>query len=76
MIQIGTKVQGFYGAMIPPANGHVASVLNGVALIKWEEYDDEGQLVGEFAEQKLVSEIHEPGWRSVNGSPIGVFIAE
>ena len=75
-IAVGTKVEGVYGAMIPVANGFIASIIDDVVLIKWEEYDDDGVLVGSFAEQKRVSEIRQPGTRSANGSPIGVFFSE
>lgn len=76
MINVGTKVEGVYGAMIPVATGYIASVINGVAMIAWQEHDEDGVLVGSFHEQVRVSEIKTPGTKSANGSPIGIFFAE
>jgi len=76
MINVGTKVEGFYGAMIPPATGYVASIIDNVAMIAWLEYDEDGVIVGSLHEQVRVGTIKAPGTKSANGSPIGIFFAE
>jgi len=75
-IEIGTLVTANYGAMHPTVDGEVVAIHNQVATIAWDVSDDDGVVVSVRPEAKLISEIHQPGWRSVNGSPIGIFVTE
>ena len=77
-IIVGTKVEGNWGAMHPTSYGVIVE-LDGstdiygeapIARIKW--IDDEN-----LVEQRIsIDDIHQPGWTSVNGSGIGIFVAE
>lgn len=64
----GQKVEANWGAMIPIEEGFIKRHLgvDGV-VIKWDN--------GAESEVKI-DEIHEPGYRSRNGSPIGIFFGE
>ena len=62
MIKIGTKVEFNYGAMHPVEYGVVTKIENNIATIKGD--------VG-FVEEINLVRINE---KSVNGSPIGVFV--
>tara|TARA_B110000259_G_C13633628_1_gene249290 strand:+ start:144 stop:356 length:213 start_codon:yes stop_codon:yes gene_type:complete len=64
----GQKVEANWGAMIPIEDGFIKRHL-GVdsVVIKWDN--------GSESEVKI-EEIHEPGYRSQNGSPIGLFFGE
>lgn len=70
MVMLGQKVTGFWGAGIPIDTGKIVGFETRkgevFALIYWE--DDK-----KFSHEK-VSEIHPKGWRSPNGSPIGIFV--
>ena len=65
-IKKGTKLIGVWGAMIPDSEGEVVEVIGNVARIAWD-HDHENY------DYACVEDIHEMGWRSVNGSPIGIF---
>ena len=67
--QLGTKVHANYGAMYPIVEGMIVDISpNG--MITWaDEYD------GTEYENKW-SDFKDKGWKSVNGSGIGVFLGE
>ena len=79
-ITVGTKVEGNWGAMHPISEGVIVAVFNSTSLmddvpkrtvtIKWN--DDELLTKDDY----YLSDIHQPGWISANGSPIGIFVAE
>jgi hypothetical protein len=64
LASVGTKVYGNWGAMHPHSYGTVISAEDslGEQRVQWEDGS-----TGHF-------EIHEDGYRSVNGSSIGVFV--
>jgi|TARA_R110000764_G_scaffold65210_1_gene136742 hypothetical protein len=65
---IGQKVEANWGAMYPIAEGVVCGHFGkDNVIIRWED--------GTKSELDANS-IHELGYRSVNGSPIGVFFGE
>jgi hypothetical protein len=70
-IEIGTKVEGNWGAMIPMSFGEVVSIVDNKVVVAFEDDED-----GEMMHHTTVENIHPKGWRSVNGSPIGVFVSE
>jgi len=67
---IGRQVEADWGAMIPPSVGVIAGtrVCPGVwerqVLINWDD---------DSSDWYNIKEIRMPGWRSVNGSPIGLY---
>ena len=76
-IEIGTKVVGNWGAMHGTSEGEIVGIEmpspnrllpdNGRGIeILWE-----GETEVDFCHE---NSIHEKGWRSVNGSGIGIFI--
>lgn len=66
MIEVGTRVYANYGAMFPTVEGEIVKInSNGTYTVMYED-----------GAVKTVEEIREQGWRSVNGSPIGVFAKE
>lgn len=67
-VTIGTKVTGNWGAMFPTSEGEVIAIEYGDVTIQWID-DDNLDLEVVRAEK-----IHQPGWTSVNGSGIGIFI--
>jgi hypothetical protein len=71
-IVVGTKVEGVWGAMYPTSQGEIISIEYGDATIQWNNDDDPGMDL----QVVTVSKIHPQGWTSVNGSPIGIFVAE
>jgi len=65
---IGQKVEGMWGAMHPISYGLIERQVGRDSVeIKWEDG---------FRQEILVDEIRESGWRSPNGSPIGIFFGE
>ena len=60
----GTRVRGVWGAMHSESTGVVVKVETNGFEVMW---DDE-------TEVDFVSSIHHRGWRSANGSGIGVFV--
>ena len=64
-IKVGTKVTGNWGAMHALSSGKVTKIESDMAEIIW---DDEGIDIVDL------SNIHEEGYRSANGSGIGIFI--
>ena len=75
-ITIGTKVTGNWGAMFPTSEGVVVEIngapTGGVPVARIEWIDD-----ANLVEQRIdITDIHQPGWTSVNGSPIGIFVDE
>lgn len=79
-IIVGTKVEGNWGAMHPTSYGVIVAMFNSTNLmddvprptvtIRWD--DDEVLTKDDY----YLEDIHLPGWTSVNGSPIGIFVAE
>ena len=77
ILMIGQSVERNCGACFPVENGTVVGFIDvpdglvirgGVfALIRWDNYPDRPERV-------RLSDIHRRGWRSVNGSPLGVFV--
>lgn len=66
MIERGTQVIANYGAMFPTSEGEVVKCnADGSYTVMF----DDGAV-------RTVEDIREPGWRSVNGSPIGIFVKE
>lgn len=78
IIMIGQRVEANYGACFPTRSGIVVGFeevparrfSHGAiyAVIRWED-------TPETPERVRLNEIHRPGWRSINGSPLGVFLA-
>lgn len=65
---IGQKVEGNWGAMHPISHGLINRQIGRDSVeIKWEDG---------YRQEILVDEIRESGWRSPNGSPIGIFFGE
>lgn len=77
IVMIGQSVERNCGACFPIESGTVVGFIDvpdglvirgGVfALIRWDNYPDRPERV-------RLSDIHRRGWRSVNGSPLGVFV--
>mgnify|MGYP001087024751 CR=1 FL=1 len=77
IVMIGQRVECVCGAMYPPYGGTVVGFFDepagrfargGVyALICWDDRPDRPERV-------RLSDIHRRGWRSANGSPLGVFV--
>ena len=65
-IEIGTKVIGNWGAMHPTNEGEIVAIENRGVEIMWD-----GETEVDFVH---IDSIHEKGYRSANGSGIGVFI--
>ena len=65
-IEIGTKLKGVWGAMISDSEGEVVAIKGNGVEIAWD---------GDFEnlDYTTIGNIHEKGYRSVNGSPIGIF---
>ena len=66
MFPEGTRVYANYGAMFPVSEGEVVKV----------NADDTYTVMFDDGAVQTVTEIREEGYRSVNGSPIGVFAKE
>ena len=71
-ITIGTKVEGNWGAMLPTSEGKVIYIKSDDVTIEWDSDDDEFMRTSKVK----LDQIHQPGWTSVNGSPIGIFVVE
>ena len=71
-VTVGTKVEGVWGAMFPTSYGEVIAIEYGDATIQWDNDEDPGMDL----QVVHVTQIHQPGWTSVNGSPIGIFVDE
>ena len=67
-IKIGTKVTGNWGAMHPTSVGKIVGIDRHGYEILWD-----GESEVDFVH---MSSIHEKGYRSANGSTIGIFIAD
>ena len=77
IVMIGQSVERNCGACFPLENGTVVGFVDvpdglvirgGVfALVRWDSYPDRPERV-------RLSDIHRRGWRSANGSPLGVFV--
>lgn len=78
IVMIGQRVECVCGACYPVEGGTVIGFVDvpdsrfsrgGVfALIRWDDRPD-------HPERVRLSDIHRRGWRSPNGSPLGVFVA-
>lgn len=78
ILMIGQRVEGNFGAGYPVQGGRIIGfeeVPDGrffrggaYAVIRWDDRPEAPQRV-------RLNEIHRPGWRSANGSSLGVFIA-
>lgn len=78
ILVIGQRVEGNFGAGYPTQGGTIIGFdqvpdgrffRGGVyAVIRWDDRPGAPQRV-------RLNDIHRPGWRSANGSPLGVFIA-
>lgn len=78
VVMIGQRVECVCGACYPVQSGTVTAFVSapdsrfsrgGVfALIRWDDCP-------ERPEHVRLSDIHRRGWRSANGSPLGVFVA-
>ena len=77
IVMIGQPVERNCGAYFPLESGTVVGFVDvpdglvirgGVfALVRWDSYPDRPERV-------RLSDIHRRGWRSANGSPLGVFV--
>jgi hypothetical protein len=75
---VGTEVVGNWGTCYPQEEGVITAIKpaepgsdNKIASIQWKNED--GQLSSKITFHP-VDTIHKPGWRSPNGSPLGVFL--
>jgi len=70
-ISVGSKVVGNWGAMYPTSEGVIVTLEeDGGVEIVWDNlYDGEVDFT-------RIENIRPKGWRSANGSPIGVFLDE
>jgi hypothetical protein len=68
-IEVGTNLDGVWGAMIPISEGHVVGIAGDIVSVHWDENP-----IGD-TDCYNIKDIHKQGFVSVNGSPIGVFIA-
>ena len=66
-IQLGTKLTATYGAYSPVIDGHVAEVKKSQCLIWWDDNSEEWI---------NINEVRAFGETTVNGSPIGIHLAE
>ena len=66
-VELGTRVEGRWGMMHPTSQGVIASITDTGAIIAW---DEGGQ------HHVAINDIHEVGYTSPNGSPIGIFIQQ
>jgi hypothetical protein len=65
---IGQKVEGNWGAMHPISYGLIDRQVGSDSVeIKWEDG---------YRQEIQIDEIRECGYRSSNGSPIGIFFGE
>ena len=65
---IGQKVEGNWGAMHPISHGLIDRLIGkDMVEIRWEDG---------YREEIRVDDIGECGFRSPNGSPIGIFFGE
>lgn len=79
IVMIGQRVERNCGACFPVEYGTVVGFVDvpdgrfsrgGVhAVIRWDDHPDNPERV-------RLCEIHRRGWRSANGSPLGVFVAQ
>jgi hypothetical protein len=67
-IEIGTKVIGNWGAMFPTSEGEVVTIEEDGVEIMWD-----GETEVDYVH---FSSIHPKGYRSKNGSGIGIFLKE
>ena len=65
-LKIGTKVVGNWGAMISTDEGEITAIEASGVEILWD-----GETEVDFVN---TDSIHPKGYRSANGSPIGIFI--
>ena len=72
-IKVGTKVTGNWGAMHALSSGKIIKIKRDTAEIIWDDLE-EG--LEEGIEIVNLSSIHEKGYRSANGSGIGIFISD
>ncbi len=70
MIEVGSKVEGNWGAMHPIDNGEVTAINGNLVTVQWEQSSSSDLDTSDY----LKSEIREPGETSINGSSIGVFV--
>ena len=68
-IKVGTKVTGNWGAMHSLSSGKIIKIKRDTAEIIWDDLEEGIEIVN-------LSSIHEKGYRSANGSGIGIFINE
>ena len=65
---IGQKVEANWGAMFPTLEGLIDQHIGqDRVIIKWDDGD---------RMEVAINDIHELGYRSPNGSPIGIFFGE
>lgn len=71
------KVVANFGACYPLQHGEIIAIetvskagrpTETFAVIRWED--------GRVQRRVKLADIHEPGWRSAGGSPIGIFLAQ
>ena len=67
-IKVGTKVTGNWGAMHALSSGKIIKIKRDTVEILWDEDKELGIDIVDL------SSIHEEGYRSANGSGIGIFI--
>jgi hypothetical protein len=74
VIEIGTKVEGRWGAMIPTSEGTIIAVTETSVEIEWAKDDEDllNQVLGNDTVEK--DHLREEGYRSANGSPIGIYL--
>tara|TARA_B100000780_G_scaffold225908_1_gene165061 strand:+ start:288 stop:524 length:237 start_codon:yes stop_codon:yes gene_type:complete len=68
MIEVGTKVEGVWGAMFPSSYGKVVAITKSNYIVEWEDDD----LPANSYQKDSIRPMSE---RS-SGSPIGVYILE
>lgn len=71
-IEKGTELIGVWGAMIPESEGVVVKVDGNMPYPIEVAWDGDYENLSYYN----IEDIHEKGWRSANGSPIGVFKKE
>ncbi len=81
VVMIGQRLEMVCGACFPVQTGLVIGFIDipatrfsrgGIhAVVRWNGTDE----FAPHVEKVLLSQIHQHGWRSVNGSPLGVFVA-
>lgn len=82
VVMLGQRLELVCGAYFPVQGGTIIGFddvpatrfsRGGVfAVVKWDGTDE----FPPHVEKVLLSEIHRRGWRSANGSPLGVFVAQ